>query len=127
MESNKVDRAKAAPNPAMSQWFAGDVLFQPIVSGSDPELLAVFFPASGRTHPHIHVDDQILYFVEGEGIVATEDQVIHTQAGDVVTVPAGIWHWHGASRDTAAVHISIKRPTATNWEVDEKDWANGYK
>jgi quercetin dioxygenase-like cupin family protein len=127
METSKVDRAKAAPDPVIAQWFSGDVQFQPIVSDSDPQLLAVFFPAGARTRPHTHDDAQTLYFVEGEGIVATENEVIHAKAGDYVTIPADVWHWHGATRDTATVHISIKRPTPTNWDVEEKDWANGYQ
>ncbi len=127
MDTSKVDRAKAAPNPAMTQWFAGNVLFQPLVQGGDVELLAVFFEARARTRPHIHNDDQTLYFVEGRGVVATEDEIIHATAGDYVTIPAGIWHWHGAAPDAATVHISIKRPGPTNWEPEEKNWASGYR
>jgi len=127
MDTSKVDRAKAAPNPAMVPWFVGTVLFQSLVQGSDVELLAVFFEMGARTRPHIHDDDQTLYFVEGHGVVATEDEIIYTVAGDFVTIPAGVWHWHGATRDAATVHISIKRPGATNWEAEEKNWASGYR
>lgn len=127
MDMSRVDRDQATPNPALAQWFSGKVLFQQLVAGSDPELLAVFFEAGARTRPHIHDDAQTLFFVEGEGIVATEDEIIHAWAGDYVTIPAGVWHWHGATPDTATVHISIKRPTPTNWEVDEKNWATNYR
>lgn len=127
MDISKVDRTKAAPNPTMTQWFAGNVLFQPLVQGGDPELLAVFFETGARTRPHIHQDDQTLYFVEGNGVVATEDEIIYASAGDYVTIPAGVWHWHGATKDAATVHISIKRPSPTNWDVEEKNWANGYQ
>ena len=46
--------------------------------------------------------------------------------GDVITVPAGAWHWHGATRSSSMCHIAIKRPGATNWKVEEKNWASGY-
>jgi quercetin dioxygenase-like cupin family protein len=47
--------------------------------------------------------------------------------GDVFTIPAGTWHWHGAARDTAACHISIRQPGQTNWDVAEHNWAAGYE
>lgn len=127
MDVSRVDREKAAPNPAMAQWFAGNVLFQPLVQGGDVELLAVFFEAGARTRPHTHDDDQTLYFVEGQGVVATEDEMIRADAGDIVTIPAGVWHWHGATPDAPAVHISIKRPSPTNWNAEEKNWATTYE
>lgn len=126
MDTSRVDRAQAAPNPALTMWMSGNVVFQQLTPGSDTELLAVFFETGARTRPHIHNDDQVLYFVEGEGVVATEEDTIYAKAGDFVRIPAGVWHWHGARQNTATVHISIKRPGSTNWEVEEKNWANGY-
>ena len=43
MDLSRVDREKAAPNPAMAQWFAGNVLFQPLVCAVYP--LNVLHPA----------------------------------------------------------------------------------
>lgn len=88
------------------------------------ELLAVYFSAGARTRPHIHEKDQVLHFVEGKGIVATEKEKRICGAGDIVTVPAGEWHWHGATREQAACHISIRQPGGTNWDVDSKNWAD---
>lgn len=86
------------------------------------ELLAVYFSPGARNRPHIHEKDQVLYFVEGRGYVATEnDKQVHT-AGDIVTVPGGTWHWHGATREDAMCHISIRQPGGTNWSVELKDW-----
>lgn len=124
MDTSKVDRTQAAPDLAMAQWFAGDVRFQRVVQGHDVELLAVFFEAGARTRPHIHRDDQVLHFVEGRGMVATETELIHTSAGDFVTIPAGTWHWHGAAQDAATCHVSIKRPGPTDWAVEEKNWGS---
>ena len=129
MDTSRVDRAQAAPDPALARWMEGDVRFQPLVdpaeASHDVGLTAVFFAAGARTRPHIHTDEQVLYFVEGRGVVATESATVQTSAGDVVAVPAGTWHWHGATRDSASCHISIKRPGPTNWEVEEKNWARG--
>lgn len=123
MDTSKVDRAQAAPDPNLAKWFEGDALFQRLGRSSDIELLVVFFAQGSRTRPHIHPVDQILYFVEGSGVVAMENEVIHTSAGDFVTIPAGVWHWHGAAPDATTTHISIKRPGPTNWEAEEKNWA----
>lgn len=123
MDTSKVDRALATPDPNLAKWFEGDVLFQRLGPNNDIELLAVFFARGSRTRPHTHPVDQALYFVEGSGVVATEDRLIHASAGDVVTIPAGTWHWHGATPDATMTHISIKRPGPTNWDAEEKNWA----
>lgn len=60
-------------------------------------------------------------FIEGEGIVATETEKYRVTVGDVITVPAGAWH--SATRSSSMCHIAIKRPGATNWKVEEKNWA----
>ena len=125
MEISKVDQTRATPNPTMAQWFEGNVRFQQLVQGGETDLLAVFFETGARTRPHTHQDDQTLYFVEGKGVVATEDEIIHATAGDYVTIPAGVWHWHGAEPGATMVHVSIKRPGPTDWKVEEKNWAAG--
>lgn len=130
MDTSKVDRSQAKPDPTMTRWFAGEARFQPLVDpaqGHEVGLTAVFFEAGARTRPHIHSDEQVLYFVEGRGVVATESETQRTAAGDIVAVPAGTWHWHGATPDEAACHISIKRPGPTNWEVEEKNWGTAYR
>lgn len=130
MDTSKVDRSQAKPDPTMTRWIAGEARFQSLVDpeqGHEVGLTAVFFEAGARTRPHIHSDEQVLYFVEGRGVVATESETQHTAAGDIVAVPAGTWHWHGATPDEAACHISIKRPGPTNWEVEEKNWGAAYR
>ena len=87
------------------------------------ELLAVYFNAGARTKPHIHEKDQVLHFVQGRGIVATETEKKICSAGDVVTVRGGTWHWHGATRNESMFHISIRQPGSTNWDVDLKNWS----
>lgn len=131
-----IDRTKAGEDPThdpyvnRSYYFDGEVNVQGLVGqeeSGEVELLAVFFEPGARTRPHIHERDQVLHFTQGLGIVATTDEKHHVVAGDVVTVPAGTWHWHGATRDTPACHISIRQPGSTNWEVDEGNWATGYE
>ncbi len=117
MKLTRIDRSQARPDTSRKGYFDGEVKTLQLVGPNDSneiELLAVYFSAGARTKPHTHEQDQVL-------------QIIEVSAGDVITVPADTWHWHGAARDTAMCHISIKRPGPSNWEVDEKNWASGYQ
>jgi len=88
----------------------------------DIELLVVSFEAGGRTRPHTHAVDQLLHIVSGRGIVAVGGERRFVELGDVVLIPSGEWHWHGATPDGAMTHISIKRYGPTDWTVEERDW-----
>jgi quercetin dioxygenase-like cupin family protein len=129
MKITRIDPAQAKPNPATTNYFDGEVTFQPLVGSAESEevdLLSVHFTAGARTRPHIHHQDQVLQILEGMGIVADEHEKHSVSPGDVITIPKGIWHWHGATRTTAMNHISIMKRGQTDWEVDEKNWAAGY-
>jgi quercetin dioxygenase-like cupin family protein len=118
------DRTLAAA-PERPQDFSGNVWIQPLRRSDAPgsvEVLAVFFEPGARTRPHVHGTDQVLVFVEGEGVVATEGERRLVRAGDVVWIPAGLWHWHGATKTAAACHLSIKPPGPTDWNPPLRDW-----
>ncbi len=109
-----------------SSSFEGNVRKQMLVAkdqSGELELLMVYFSAGARTKPHIHEKDQVLHFLQGRGIVATETEKKVYAAGDIVTVPGGTWHWHGATRNEPMFHISIRQPGSTNWNVDLKNWS----
>ena len=50
------------------------------------------------------------------------------EAGDVVAVMPGEWHWHGATPTTAMTHVTVQQrgPDSVDWDVDEGDWATGF-
>lgn len=68
---------------------------------------AVSFEESARNTFHTHDTDQILVVTEGEGAIATEAEELPMSAGDVVYIPAGESHWHGARPGKTMTHISI--------------------
>ena len=70
----------------------------------------------------MHPVDQVLQVVEGEGVVDIEGERRRIRAGDWVVVPAGVWHWHGATPDTAMCHLSIKQPGETDWSSEWRDF-----
>ncbi len=64
---------------------------------------------------HIHNADQgggqILLVTGGRGwYQETGKEPQELQAGDVVHIPAGVKHWHGAAKDSWFVHISVEVP-----------------
>ena len=67
----------------------------------------VRFVAGSRNKIHQHSGDQILIITEGTGTVATDDESVSVTEGDVVVIPAGENHWHGAPDATAMAHITI--------------------
>lgn len=117
------DPRRAVP-PERPEYFAGTVrlhyLRRPEAGGA--ELIAVYFDPGARTIPHVHHADQVLVFVDGEGVVATADGRRILRAGQIAVIPGGTWHWHGATRTSAACHISIKAAGPTDWSVERRDW-----
>jgi quercetin dioxygenase-like cupin family protein len=78
-------------------------------------LNVLFFDAGQRSRPHTHDADQIIYFLDGPGVVAFDggqDRLV--QPGVFVMLPAGIAHMHGAPDANAATHISIMPPGHVN-------------
>lgn len=95
----------------------GDVRPRQLVGADQTDqvrVLYVYFEPGGANLLHTHTFDQILYIVEGEGIVATETEEHRVSAGDIVVVPAGEQHWHGATAETAMAHLAIGVPGTTD-------------
>ena len=67
----------------------------------------VGFEAGSRNKFHKHSGDQILIITEGTGKVASDDEVLTVTEGDVILIPAGENHWHGAPDSTSMAHITV--------------------
>lgn len=66
------------------------------------------FEPGARTRWHTHPAGQILIITAGRGCVQTWGEPIREVfPGDVVWIPEGEKHWHGAGPTTAMVHISV--------------------
>ena len=66
------------------------------------------FAPGARTAWHTHPVGQILMVTAGVGrIQQWGGPVEEIRPGDVVWIPAGVKHWHGASPTTGMTHISI--------------------
>lgn len=111
-------------NTAYARYFSGNSYLNPL---TDPErtvfLANVTFEPGCRNAWHIHHANsgggQILICTAGEGWYAEEGRSpVHLTPGTVVTVPAGVKHWHGAASDSYFSHIAVEVPgdgCSTEW------------
>jgi len=67
----------------------------------------VAFDAGSRNKFHKHSGDQILIVTEGTGIVANDTESLSVTEGDVILIPAGENHCHGAPDATSMAHITV--------------------
>ena len=101
--------------------FIGTVHSRPLITADDSQQVTVNlvrFSDGARNRRHTHSADQLLYVTEGQGIVADEAQEHRVGAGDIVHVPAGTVHWHGAAPGADMAHLSILPPCETRQVED---------
>ena len=67
----------------------------------------VNFSRGSRNFFHSHTSDQILIITSGIGIVATDAEQHEVTVGDVILIPAGEKHWHGARKESYMSHITV--------------------
>lgn len=92
----------------------------------------VTFEPGCRNHWHIHHatkgGGQILLVTAGRGYYQEWGKPVQElKPGDVVNIPAGVKHWHGAAPDSAFQHLAIEVPgegTSNEWceAVDEEEY-----
>jgi len=80
----------------------------------------VAFEPGARTHWHTHPLGQTLVVTAGTGRVQHwGGPAQEIRPGDVVQIPPGVKHWHGASPDVPMTHVAlVERPEAgpsTEW------------
>jgi quercetin dioxygenase-like cupin family protein len=78
----------------------------------------VAFSAGSRNKMHVHTSDQVLIVTEGTGVVANDHEERTISQGDVVLIPAGEHHWHGAPGSTPMSHITIQSKGGTTQQIE---------
>lgn len=99
--------------PYPGELFIGSVFAQPLVEDADAPSLrvsSISFQDGARNRWHRHTTEQVLVVTHGLGIVANDEGEHHVSPGDVVLIPAGERHWHGAAPDSNLTHLSILLP-----------------
>jgi len=97
--------------PAPAENFTGGVRVETLFEALDPSHASggsVTFEPGARTAWHSHPRGQILIVTAGTGRVQRwGDPIEEIRQGDVVRIPAGQKHWHGASPQASLTHIAI--------------------
>ena len=79
----------------------------------------VNFGKGVRNKFHTHDSEQILLVTYGKGFIVTEQEKKEITAGDVVIIPAGEKHWHGAAEDSEFSHIFVYRSGSQATQLEE--------
>lgn len=92
--------------------FTGTVWQDPIIETPSPGMLksnVVTFEPGARTAWHTHPMGQTLFVTAGMGLIQQWGGPIREiKAGDVIWIPAGEKHWHGATPANRMTHISMQ-------------------
>lgn len=123
--SDEVNTAKAAhaaemvfpigaPNDAFAKYFVGQSYLQPL-SMDQVGIFNVTFEPGCRNNWHVHHADkgggQILVCVAGRGYYQEwGKEAIELNPGDVINIPVGVKHWHGAAPDSWFSHLAVEVP-----------------
>ena len=124
----KSDFEKGAPNVHYAQYFKGNSYLAPMRAKNLPENAAgiqgysnVTFEPGCRNNWHIHHGaHQILICVSGRGWYQEWGKpAIPLLPGDVIDIPEGVKHWHGAQRNSWFQHIATHVKTS---ETENNEW-----
>jgi len=109
-------------NKAFAKYFIGKSYLAPL-STEQVKMFNVTFEPKCRNNWHVHHaksgGGQILVVVGGRGYYqewGKEPRELHE--GDVVNIPAGVKHWHGAAKDSWFSHIAVEvagEETSNEW------------
>ena len=92
--------------------FTGTVRVDPLFSAQDPARTSgasVTFEPGARSAWHTHPLGQILIVTAGLGRVQQWGaSVQEIRPGDIVWIPPGVKHWHGAGPTTGMTHFAIQ-------------------
>jgi len=100
----------SAKGPA--DYFTGTVRIDPLFQATEPARAngaSVTFEPGARTAWHTHPLGQTLIVTAGHGWVQTEGSPKEgIGPGDIVWIPPGEKHWHGATADHGMEHIAMQ-------------------
>lgn len=108
----KITRSGSQPSrQGPAENFTGSVRVDPLFQANAPARTSgslVTFELGARTAWHTHPLGQVLIVTAGTGRVQRwGDPVDEIRQGDVVWIPPGQKHWHGAAPNSSMAHIAI--------------------
>lgn len=95
-----------------AEYFTGNVRIDPLFEAPDPARVrggSVTLAPGARTAWHTHPLGQTLVVTAGSGLVQRWGGPIEKiHPGDVVWIPPGEKHWHGATATVGMTHLAIQ-------------------
>lgn len=120
-------------NEAYAKYFKGQSYLN-MLSTEQVVIGNVAFEPGCRNNWHIHHAEsgggQILLVTAGRGYYQEWGKPARElAAGDVVNIPAGVKHWHGAAKDSWFAHLAVEVPAEaghTEWlePVSDEDYGS---
>lgn len=120
-------------NEAYAKYFVGNSYLNMLTTEQIPVGNVTFEPKC-RNNWHIHHADkkggQILIVTAGEGWYQEWGKpALKLKPGDVVNIPAGVKHWHGAAANSWFQHLALEVPgenCKTEWcePVSDEEYEN---
>jgi quercetin dioxygenase-like cupin family protein len=112
---------EAAREPFIHSVFTGPNVTRQELAPDSREFTVnmVNFGKGMRNKFHAHDSEQILIVIAGEGIVATESEEHTVSQGDVIFIPAGEAHWHGATSNAEFSHIFVQRKNSVLTQIEK--------
>ncbi len=121
MRIHKVSSRVVPPVGPDRPIFVGEVRHLPVFDHPESELMKVIevaFRDGGRTVWHTHSCDQVLYVTHGRGFHEDAHERVELVPGDLVHVPKGTRHRHGAEEGSDMTHLAFMTPGETSIEDD---------
>jgi 4-carboxymuconolactone decarboxylase len=127
-----VRRTREQPKEtAPAEHFTGTAYVQRVLQADAPARVTagvVTFEPGARTSWHAHPLGQMLVVTAGRGWVQQWGAAPQAIAeGDVVWIPAGVKHWHGAAANGAMTHLAVQEQLgaqAVQWmeQVNDEEY-----
>ncbi|WP_404826042.1 (R)-mandelonitrile lyase [Pectobacterium brasiliense] len=134
-EKLKITRSGSHPSqPGSESYFSGNVRIDAPFQSTAPARVGgatVTFEPGARTAWHTHPLGQTLIVTQGRGwLQEWGGEIQEINQGDIVWIPEGVKHWHGATAQTAMTHIAIAESlngTPVEWleKVSDEQYGNG--
>jgi quercetin dioxygenase-like cupin family protein len=115
----EIKRSGSQPSrPGPAEYFTGTVRIDPLFQAATPARTngnSVMFEPGARTAWHTHPLGQILIVTAGSGLTQRWGGPIEgIRPGDVVWIPPGEKHWHGAAPTKSMTHIALQEQIEGN-------------
>ena len=128
----KITRREAqASEPGPAERFTGNVTISSRFQAQEPGRTGgalVSFGRGARTAWHVHPLGQTLIVTKGTGWVQLAGSARQEiREGDIVQIPPGVRHWHGATANSEMIHLAIAESlngSPVTWfeHVDDADY-----